>query len=68
MKVALCCILVFFVIVGVLHAALPPADNNYGGYHDRDVNDEYVREAALFAAAEMGHELVEILAAQSAVW
>ena len=67
MKATLCFALVFFVVAGILESALPPTVNNFGGYHDRDVTDAAVREAAFFAATEMGHELVEILAAQSAV-
>ena len=61
MKVALC-VLVCFAVVGILEAAFMP-----GGYHDRNVDDAEVIEAANFAAGEMGHELVEILEAQSQV-
>ena len=63
MKATLCSVLVFFVVAGVLEA-LPRT----GGYHDREVTDPEVQEAATFAAAEMNHELVDILAAQSQVW
>ena len=62
MKATLCSVLVFFVVAGVLEA-VPMA----GGFHDREVTDPEVQEAATFAATEMNHELVDILAAQSQV-
>ena len=62
MKATLCSVLVFFVVAGVLEAEFLA-----GGYHDREVTEAEVVEAAEFAAAEMNHELVEILAAQSQV-
>ena len=67
MKTVLCFVLVVLVVAGIFEAALPPADNNMGGYHDREVTDKVIQEMAAFAAQEMGHELVEILAAQSQV-
>ena len=62
MKATLCSVLVFFVVAGVLEAGFLA-----GGYYDREVTEPEVVEAAEFAAAEMNHELVEILAAQSQV-
>ena len=67
MKVVVCSALIVFVVAGILEAALPPANNLFGGYHDKDVTDEDVREMAAFAAQEIGHELVDILAAQMQV-
>lgn len=67
MKAILCSVLVVLVVAGIFEAALPPPDNNFGGYHNREIADADVQEMAAFAAQEMGHELMEILAAQSAV-
>ena len=67
MKVVVCSALIVFVVAGILEAALPPANNLPGGYHDKDVTDADVREMAAFAAQKIGHELVEILAAQMQV-
>ena len=67
MKAIVCSVLVVLVVAGIFEAALPPPDNNFGGYHNREITDADVQEMAAFAAQEMGHELMEILAAQSAV-
>ena len=64
MKVTLCFVLVCFVVAGSMKV---PYRMILGGYYDREINDSEVQEAAAFAAGEMEHQLVEVLAAQSQV-